>query len=50
VKLLPLAKFAYNNLTTEITNVISFFTNYDYEPIAYKKPNLMIKNNDTIYI
>src|SRR5207248_10180255 len=38
VTLLPLAEFAYNSATTETTKVSPFYTNYGYEPTAYKEP------------
>ncbi|CZS97185.1 uncharacterized protein RAG0_06338 [Rhynchosporium agropyri] len=47
VELLLLAEFVYNSSTTEITKVILFFANYGYEPVAYREPNVTVKDNDT---
>lgn len=37
VKLLPLAKFAYNSSTTKTTKKTLFYTNYRYELVAYRE-------------
>jgi hypothetical protein len=36
--LLLIVQFAYNSARNETTGMIPFYTNYGYEPIAYKQP------------
>jgi hypothetical protein len=46
VRLLPIAKFAYNNSVTQATEMSPFFTNYGYHP-GCTNPSTMPINDDT---
>jgi len=44
VSLLPMAEFAYNNSTTNVTGISPFYVNYGYHPIATNPAAVLLLN------